>query len=106
MTSPTSGIPGSTSSSSKAACAPGSGNGDEPWSIGWRRSDQAVLIAATLGLSWLGMQIVHELGHVLLAWASGETVDRVVLHPLVISRTDVSHARHPLLVAWGGPVLG
>lgn len=52
------------------------------------------------------MQIVHELGHVLAAWAVGETVERVVLYPLVISRTDVSHDRHPLLVVWGGPVVG
>jgi hypothetical protein len=51
---------------------------------------QVILIAATLCLSWLGMMIVHELGHVLLAWASGETIFKVVLHPLAISRTDVS----------------
>src|SRR5207245_2143458 len=62
--------------------------------------------ASTLGLSWLGMQAVHELGHVLGAWAGGETVNKVVLHPLVVSRTDTSHDRHPLLVVWGGPILG
>ncbi len=28
---------------------------------------QVVLIASTLGLSWLGMQVVHELGHVACA---------------------------------------
>jgi hypothetical protein len=67
---------------------------------------QAILIASILGLSWLGMQVVHEAGHVLVAWAGGETVYRVVLHPLAISRTDTSHDRHPLLVVWGGPVLG
>jgi hypothetical protein len=70
------------------------------------RIDQLVLIASLLGLSWLGMQVVHETGHVLLAWVSGETVSKVVLHPLAISRTDVSHDYHPLLVTWGGPVLG
>src|SRR3954453_20257592 len=52
------------------------------------------------------MQAVHELGHVLCAWAGGERVDRVILHPLTISRTDASHDRHPLLVVWGGPLLG
>jgi hypothetical protein len=52
------------------------------------------------------MQAVHELGHVLAAWAGGETVSKVILHPLVISRTDASHDRHPLLVVWGGPILG
>jgi hypothetical protein len=67
---------------------------------------QSLLIASTLVLSWLGMQIVHELGHVLGAWAGGETVNKVVLHPLMISRTDASHERHPLLVVWGGPILG
>jgi hypothetical protein len=67
---------------------------------------QITLIASTLGLSWLGMQIVHEAGHVVFAWTAGERVDRVVLHPLTISRTDASHDRHPLLVVWGGPLVG
>src|SRR5689334_5558353 len=67
---------------------------------------QTLLIASTLVLSWLGMQAVHELGHVLGAWLGGETVNKVVLHPLTISRTDTSHDRHPLLVVWGGPILG
>src|SRR4051795_10051502 len=67
---------------------------------------QILLIASTLALCWLGMQAVHELGHVLAAWAGGEEVYRVVLHPLTISRTDASHDRHPLLVVWGGPLLG
>ncbi|HEX8200003.1 MAG TPA: hypothetical protein VF590_05915 [Isosphaeraceae bacterium] len=70
------------------------------------RIHQAVLIASILGLSWLGMQAVHELGHVLMARAGGERVERVVLHPLAISRTDTTHAAHPLLVVWGGPVVG
>ncbi len=71
-----------------------------------RRLPQLALIASTLGSCWLGMQVVHELGHVAAGWTGGETVERVVLHPLAISRTDVSHERHPLLVVWGGPVLG
>jgi hypothetical protein len=33
-------------------------------------------------------------------------VQAVVLRPLAISRTDVEPNPHPLLVAWGGPVLG
>jgi hypothetical protein len=70
------------------------------------RLTQVTLIASTLGLGWLGMQAVHELGHVACAWAGGEVVTRVVLHPLTLSRTDCSHDRHPLLVIWGGPVLG
>jgi hypothetical protein len=67
---------------------------------------QVILITSILGLSWLGMQVVHESGHVLAAWTGGEKVYRVVLHPLTISRTDTSHERHPLLVIWGGPVVG
>lgn len=70
------------------------------------RLSQITLIASTLGLGWLGMQIVHELGHVACAWAAGEAIERVVLHPLAISRTDATHNRHPLLVIWGGPILG
>jgi Peptidase M50B-like len=67
---------------------------------------QLTLIASILCLSWLGMMIVHELGHVLAAWVSGERVFKVVLHPLTISRTDTSHENHPLLVIWGGALLG
>jgi hypothetical protein len=40
---------------------------------------QIMLIASTLVLCWLGMQAVHELGHVLCAWAGGETLSKVVL---------------------------
>lgn len=70
--------------------------------IGWRTS----LAVSTLALSWLLMQAVHEFGHVLHAWASGGTVVRVVLHPLEMSRTDVSPNPHPQFVAWGGAVWG
>ncbi|MCY2992552.1 MAG: hypothetical protein NTY19_32425, partial [Planctomycetota bacterium] len=38
--------------------------------------------------------------------ASGGLVARVVLHPLTISRTDLSVNPHPLFVAWAGPVAG
>jgi hypothetical protein len=64
----------------------------------------AVLFA--LLFSWFAMQAVHELGHVLAAWATGGTVERVVLHPLTISRTDVSPNPRPLIVAWAGPIVG
>ncbi len=67
---------------------------------------QMTLIVSILCLSWLWMMIVHEFGHVLVAWMCGETVSKVVLHPLAISRTDSTHDKHPLLVIWGGPVLG
>ena len=52
------------------------------------------------------MMAVHELGHMLHAWISGGIVTKVLLHPLAISRTDVSPNPHPLFVAWGGIVWG
>jgi len=67
---------------------------------------QALLIASTILLSWLGMMAVHELGHVLHLGVSGGTVEKVVLHPLKISRTDAGENPHPLVVAWGGAVWG
>lgn len=71
-----------------------------------KRVFQFLLIASTLGLTWLGMMIVHELGHVFGAWMSGGSVSKVVLHPLVFSQTVLSHNPHPLFVVWCGPVLG
>jgi hypothetical protein len=62
--------------------------------------------AAVIYLSWLGMQAVHELGHVLAAWSTGGSIVRVVLHPLAISRTDVAPNPSPLAVAWAGPIVG
>ena len=56
--------------------------------------------------SWYGMMFVHESGHCLAAWMSGAVVDRVDIPLLGFSKTEVSSADHPLLVVWGGPVLG
>jgi len=64
------------------------------------------LIVATLIASWLGMQWVHEAGHVLAAWVTGGSVQRVVLHPLSISRTDLDLNPRPLFTTWGGPTFG
>jgi hypothetical protein len=52
------------------------------------------------------MQVVHELGHVFLAWATKGEVTKVALHPLIISRTDLAENPRPLTVVWGGPILG
>jgi hypothetical protein len=52
------------------------------------------------------MQAVHELGHVVGAWITGGRVERVVLHPFTISRTDPAHNPNPLVVVWAGPVVG
>ena len=70
------------------------------------RFHQVLLIGSTLVGSWLGMQAVHEFGHVVGAWLTGGKVERVVLHPLSISRTDVAENPHPLAVAWAGPIGG
>jgi hypothetical protein len=71
-----------------------------------RRFHQCLLIFSFVGFSWLAMMAVHELGHVVGAALTGATVDRVVLHPLAISRTDVSNNQHPLVVVWAGPAVG
>lgn len=52
------------------------------------------------------MQQVHEAGHVLGAAATGGKVQRVVLHPLAISRTDLAENPRPLETAWAGPLFG
>jgi hypothetical protein len=71
-----------------------------------RRFHQFVLIASTLALSWLGMMVVHEFGHMAGARLTGGTIAKVVLHPLAFSRTDLSHNPHPLFVGFAGPLLG
>jgi hypothetical protein len=50
------------------------------------------------------MLAIHELGHVLAAWSSGATVERVVLLP--ISRTDTTNVECPLFVYGAGAVIG
>ncbi len=70
------------------------------------RLHQVVLISSTVLGSWLGMQAVHESGHVLGAWLTGGQVSRVVLHPLTISRTDLAENPGPLIVVWAGPLFG
>lgn len=57
-------------------------------------------------LSWFWMQGIHELGHVVAGLATAARIERVVLHPLTISRTDVAGGRHPAAVVWAGPVVG
>jgi hypothetical protein len=70
------------------------------------RADQFVLIGSTVPLAWLTMMAVHEGGHVVGALLTGGAVKMVVLHPLKISCTALSHNPHPLLVTWAGPVFG
>jgi len=53
---------------------------------------------------WFGMQVVHELGHILATRCSGATVERVALLP--ISRTDTGNVERPLFVYGNGAVFG
>lgn len=71
-----------------------------------KRSFQVLLILSFIAFSWLAFMVVHEFGHVLMAWLTGGSVDRVVLHPLQISWTTLAKNPHPQLVAWGGAVWG
>lgn len=71
-----------------------------------KRGPNILLFAAMVPLCWLSMMLVHEAGHVLGAWLTGGTVQKVVWHPLAISRTDVSPNPSPLFVVWAGPVFG
>ena len=71
-----------------------------------RRADQFLLIATLLPLCWLSMMAAHEGGHFLCARLTNGQVTSVVLHPFAISRTDVMPNPQPLIVCWGGPILG
>ncbi|WP_459555785.1 M50 family metallopeptidase [Lacunimicrobium album] len=64
---------------------------------------QAVLIVWMFFYAMMG---VHELGHILAAWATGGTVQTVVWTPWSISRTDVDPNPSPLVVAAAGPFIG
>ena len=58
-----------------------------------QRRDQCVgawLIVVMLGVSVLGMMVVHEFGNVLEAHLAGVKVTRVVLHPLKLSRSPAN----------------
>jgi len=70
------------------------------------RAHHVILVGSTILGSWLGMQAVHELGHVLGAWATGAQVTQVVLSPTTISRTDIANNTRPLIVVWAGPIIG
>lgn len=52
------------------------------------------------------MQVVHELGHIAAALATGAEIIKVYLHPLIISSTEIGDNPYPLVEVWGGPVVG
>jgi hypothetical protein len=60
----------------------------------------------SLLLCWLLMQAVHEAGHALAGWLVGDHVVQVVLHPLSISRTDLSPGLQPVWTTVAGPLCG
>src|SRR6516162_3337731 len=70
------------------------------------RLHQTVLIVSTVLGSWLGMQAIHESGHVIGARLTGGKVARLVLYPFTVSRTDLADNPHPLVVVWWGPIVG
>ena len=57
-------------------------------------------------VSWYGMQAVHELGHVIVAWGTGHTVEHVHLPLIGFSETELGVYSRPAGVVWAGPVLG
>ncbi|MBL8849968.1 MAG: hypothetical protein JNG89_09795 [Planctomycetaceae bacterium] len=68
----------------------------------WKWALWSGIVAA----SWLGMQVVHECGHVIGAVTSGGRVTHVELKPWTISRTDVEPNPRPLVERWAGPIAG
>src|SRR5262249_49742779 len=70
------------------------------------RQHSLMLIAATLELSWLAMQAVHEFGHYSAAKLTSGQVRAVVLYPTTISYTQLALNPRPLFVAWIGPLVG
>ncbi len=71
-----------------------------------KRLEQITLIVSFIGFCWLGMQVVHELGHFLAGILTGADGIQVYLHPCIISRTDVRVNPHPGIVVWAGPLVG
>jgi hypothetical protein len=81
---------------------------DGRWSMDQGRFQywRALLWAGIAIASWLGMQVVHEVGHVAGAWFTGGRVTHVELKPWTISRTDVEPNPRPLVERWSGPIAG
>jgi hypothetical protein len=68
---------------------------------------QVVLLFVGVALfAWPGMMLLHEVGYVSAASATGGRVTRIVWHPLAFSRTDVSPNPRPMVVVWAGPIAG
>ena len=70
------------------------------------RMNQVLLIASFIPFCWLAFMATHELGHVIAGLSTGGSVSKVVVHPLSISRTDLSPNPSPLITVWAGPIIG
>ena len=68
--------------------------------------NQVILIGSFIPFCWLAFMAFHELGHVIAGLSTGGSVTKVVVHPLAISRTDVSPNPNPLITVWAGPIIG
>ena len=71
-----------------------------------KRMNQIILIASFIPFCWLSFMAVHELGHIVAGLCTGGSVTKIVVHPLAISRTDVSPNPNPLITVWAGPIIG
>lgn len=71
-----------------------------------KRMNQVILIASYISFCWLAFMAIHELGHVVAGLFTGGSVMKVIVHPLAISRTDVSPNPNPLITVWAGPIVG
>ena len=71
-----------------------------------KRMNQAILIGSFIPFCWLAFMATHELGHIVAGFLTGGSVNKVVIHPFAISRTDVSPNPNPLAVVWAGPIIG
>ena len=70
------------------------------------RIKQIIIAVVTIIGSWYAMMLLHELGHCLGAFASGGQIENLRIPLMGFSRTDVSTNGDPLVVIWGGPVIG
>ena len=67
---------------------------------------RTLLIVFTILGSWIGMQWVHEAGHVLGALCTGGSIQSIQLPPLNFSQTHIHPNPHPLIASWAGAVFG
>ncbi len=63
---------------------------------------QTLLIVILISFCWLTIQATHEFGHITVVWLSGGSIDRVILHPMTFSRTDVKENPPPVFEVWSG----